>query len=106
MATFVSSRPRVKVSRFARVLLRPVGRSAGVVRLTVGREVAGYLIRLLPSDFGDCFRLSKVGVCGDVSEYDVCLDNTGQTCECMGFLRHGHCKHVAGLMALRNAGKL
>jgi hypothetical protein len=28
------------------------------------------------------------------------------SCECMGFLAHGHCKHVEGLLALMREGQL
>jgi hypothetical protein len=106
MASLVAPRPQVKASRSVRVLLPLRGNSAGVIRLAVGRQHADYLVRKLASDFGDAFRLSKVGVFGDTSEYDINLSAEGQTCECRGFLRHGHCKHVDGLKALRVAGQL
>jgi hypothetical protein len=28
------------------------------------------------------------------------------SCECKGFLRHGHCRHIEGLTALTNASRL
>jgi hypothetical protein len=106
MPSLVSPRPRVKPSRSARVFVRPDGNQAGVVRLTVGKDHADYLVRRLASDFGDAYRLDKVGVFGDTSSYDVNLCDAGRTCECAGFLRHGHCKHVDGLAALIAAGQL
>jgi hypothetical protein len=44
----------------------------------------------------------------DGETYHVCLDPAGgrHSCECRGFLRHGHCKHVEALWALRAAGQL
>jgi hypothetical protein len=31
---------------------------------------------------------------GDGAVYDLHLSRFGWSCECMGFLRHGYCKHV------------
>jgi hypothetical protein len=36
----------------------------------------------------------------------VLLEGENGTCECKGFLRHNHCKHLDSLRALRTAGKL
>ena len=42
-------------------------------------------------------RLEKAG--GDGETYDVRQDCNGHCyCECKGFLRWGHCKHIASLM--------
>ena len=38
--------------------------------------------------------------------YAVNLNGAASTCECRGFLRWGHCKHVAGLQALIRQGEL
>jgi hypothetical protein len=63
----------------------------------------------VPSDFGLAFRLEKYehqrrGE--DDAAYNVLLDGERSTCECKGFLRWGHCRHVEALTALRQAGKL
>jgi hypothetical protein len=63
----------------------------------------------VPSDFGLAFRLEKYehqrrGE--DDAAYNVLLDGERSTCECRGFLRWGHCRHVEALTALRAAGKL
>ncbi len=77
-----------------------------VVTLTVGKQADDYLIRRLPSDFGTAFAVEKVAD-PDGHSYAVCLNGNGTgTCECLGYLRHGHCKHVEGLAALVRAGKL
>jgi hypothetical protein len=39
------------------------------------------------------YRFRKLG--GDQAVYDVRLTEHGLECECMGFLRHQHCKHAA-----------
>jgi len=67
-----------------------------------------YLCDELKADWGTAaYRLEKI----DGTVYDVLLDdNTGHhTCDCPGHVQHGHrtrCKHVAGLLALRQAGQL
>jgi hypothetical protein len=77
--------------------------------LTIGKKRYGYYVFPLASDFGRAFKLVKFSC--DVepdgaSEYDVCLDGTRSQCECLGFLRHGHCKHVESLVALVEGGAL
>lgn len=47
------------------------------------------------------FRFAKQT--GDGAVYDIHLDTYGLHCQCKGFLRHGHCKHVQTVQA---AGKL
>jgi|SRR5579884_420200 len=47
------------------------------------------------------FRFHKLTA--DDSVYDVHADSFGLQCQCKGFLRHGHCKHVQTIQA---AGKL
>jgi len=42
----------------------------------------------------------------DQKVYHVHLDRQGQTCDCKGFLRWGHCKHASALATLRQHGKL
>ncbi len=36
---------------------------------------------------------------GDEAVYDVALLDHGAQCECLGFLRWGHCKHIRTLQA-------
>ncbi len=36
---------------------------------------------------------------GDEAVYDVALLDHGAQCECLGFLRWGHCKHIQTLQA-------
>lgn len=54
----------------------------GVVAHVDGEKVVGYrLVKPFSED-----------------SYDVCLDGHG-SCECLGYLRWGHCKHLSGLAA-------
>jgi hypothetical protein len=73
----------------------------------------GYYVEALPCDFGLAFRFTKLEHQveeGMQDHYDVRLDPRGHhSCECLGFLRHGHktvCKHVAACVALVASGKL
>jgi len=95
----------------------------GTLELTIpsGRKVEtfGYYAEPLPTDFGGrfrCFRLTKYRTQQHPDEpaaYDVLLDlepddpdRPGHSCECLGWLRWGKCKHVASLAALHRQGKL
>lgn len=45
----------------------------------------------------------------DGTTYYACLNGNASSCECLSFLRWGHCrpcKHIAGLQALADAGRL
>ncbi len=61
----------------------------------------------MPSDFGEGFLVLKVSDPGQ-DVYAVLLDPADgfHTCECMGWLRHGHCRHVSALIALGSRGKI
>src|SRR5262245_13197450 len=99
-------KPRQKPARFVRLCVRPDGSAPGVVRLTVGKEQADYMLTPIPADFGRGFKLEKIGLEGNGETYHVNLGGDGGTCECKGWLRWGHCKHVDGLAALIAAGRL
>jgi hypothetical protein len=112
MSTATKSRKRVKPERRIR-LIKPVQDGRGAVQITVGGEPHNYLIFPLPSDFGSAFRLIKQELVPqtegfyelqDTARYHVCLNDQQSTCECLGFLRHNHCKHVEGLTVLRQRG--
>jgi hypothetical protein len=106
MATVTTSRPRVKPARRIRLCVKPNGTCPGVVRITVGKEEADYLLTELAADFGRGFKLDKVGLVADRSTYHVNIDGKARTCECKGFCRYSHCKHADGLAALIAAGRL
>lgn len=110
MSTATKSRPRVKPERRIRVLKPISDNSAGVLAITIGKDEGVYAIRPIPADFGVAFRLIKGELVEepdntlrlrDAGQYDVCLNGPQSTCECKGFLHHGHCKHVDGLTTLR-----
>ena len=99
-------KPRPKPERRIRLCVRPDGPSAGVVRITVGKDEADYFLTEIPADFGRGFQVEKVGIDCAEAAYHVNLDADRRTCECQGFLRHEHCKHADGLAALIAAGRL
>ena len=96
-------KPRPKPARSVRQCVKPHEQGLGVLRLTVGGEETDYLLTPLASDFGKGFLLEKIGA---EETYHVNVEGDRKTCECKGYLRHSHCKHVDGLAALLAAGQL
>jgi hypothetical protein len=100
-------KPR-KVVRTVRFGLAPFGDNPGVIEITVDGKTASYFLRRVPSDFGEAFSLEKFTSQGNEEQevYHVLLEQDGFTCECKGFLRWGHCKHVGAILKLKELGKL
>ena len=96
-------KPRTKPQRFIRLCVKPCDGAPGVVRITVGGKSQDYFLSPLAADFGTAFLLEKIGA---EEAYHVNLNGSQSSCECKGFLRHGHCKHIVGLAALIAAGRL
>jgi hypothetical protein len=94
-----------KPARSAKV--QKVGTST-ILWLTVGKLTTAYRVTPLRSQLGDpAFRLTKANQgAGEPEQYDVQVNGPRSTCECLGFLKHGHCKHVAGLQAIIASGRL
>lgn len=61
-----------------------------------------YLVRQVPSAIGGTgFEVQKLNIALDELEcYHVLLAGRNSTCECMGFLRHRHCRHIECLLEL------
>jgi hypothetical protein len=94
--------------RSIRLALPPGDAGPGVAEITTETKksiVFGYYVTPIPGDFGTAFQVQKVITKGG-EVYNVNLNGRKSTCECKGFLRWGRCKHVAGLQALRDEGKL
>ena len=98
------SRPQPQ-PRLARLMQLGTSRVLGI---TQGRDTTFYTLTDLDPGFGQAaFRLSKADRGdGPGEQYDVLIDGARSTCECMGFCRHGHCKHVEAVESLIAAGKL
>jgi hypothetical protein len=72
--------------------------------ITFTIDGTAYRVSPLPCDpdvGSAAFRFAKQG--GDGAVYDLCLSAYGWQCQCMGFLRWGHCKHV---QTIQKAGQL
>jgi len=94
-------------------------RAVGCLLLTVDGKEFGYWIDPLATLAGQdpgpswgalAFRLTKFVASqkpGEPDHYDVLIAPTGSaSCECKGCMRHGHCKHGASLLKLRELGRL
>jgi hypothetical protein len=101
-----------KVTRTCNVGSEVNGTRAMHLTITNGNKTEhfGYYATKLASDFGTAYRLEKFGaeqVEGEPSVYDVNIDPHGfSSCECLGFARWNHCKHLESLTALTNAGRI
>jgi hypothetical protein len=76
-----------------------------VFEVTAGRETAFYAVREVVCDIGGRgFEVHRLGL-GTL--YHVRVGTPSEcSCECKGFLYHGQCRHVLGLLALIREGKL
>lgn len=86
-------------------LLRRAGQAPGVFRLTSKNETVFYVFREIPCEIGGRgFAVHRLGLS---NLYHLRIGTVQEcSCECLGFLRHGYCKHVLGLLALREKGWL
>ena len=113
MSTVTTKRTRKQPERRIRILHPISDNSAGVIAITVDNKEDVYAVRRIAADFGVAFHVIKGELVEepdetlhlrDAAHYDVCLNGPQSTCECKGFLRHGHCKHMDGLTVLRQRG--
>lgn len=107
------SRPsgNIKPLRSIRMVKPMVNGTNGEIEITFTRgnktEVFRYWLDRIESPLGDAFLVEKQGDQRKSNEkYHVLLAQDGHSCECKGFLRHDHCKHVSGLLALKAAGRI
>ncbi|MDB5313884.1 MAG: hypothetical protein JWO38_8086 [Gemmataceae bacterium] len=92
-------------ARTIRLVRSPETDGIGVFCITIAGRAQFYALCELPCEIGGRgFAVHRLGM-GTV--YHVRI-NTPQdsSCECLGFLRWGRCKHVLGLRALINQGLL
>lgn len=113
MSTLTSPRVRNKPERTVKVAQPPSDDNPFFVITFTERtkrttKVTCYTVARIPTDFGDGYRVRRYGAApGEVAaEYQVCLSDEGSYCCCLGFLSHGHCKHVSALTALAARGEL
>ena len=92
-------------TRTIRLVRLPHSDGVGMFRITADRRSRFYVVRELRCDIGGRgFAVHRLGM-GTL--YHVRVGNPeDSTCECLGFLRWGRCKHVSGLRALIRQGQL
>ncbi|MFQ3651449.1 MAG: SWIM zinc finger family protein [Gemmataceae bacterium] len=96
-----SNRPQLRTIRLIRP---PDPNGVAIVCLRDADQATFYTLCEIPCEIGGRgFALHRTGLgtlyhlrIGTAEECD---------CDCLGFLRHGHCKHVLGLLALLQAGR-
>jgi hypothetical protein len=94
-----------KRPRSIRLIQAPGPDGVGIFEVTLGKETTTYVVKEVPCSIGGRgFAVHRLGLSGlyhvRIGEPDEC------SCECKGFLRHGYCKHVLGLLALVREGQL
>ena len=92
--------------RSIRLLRAPAaGDGVGVCSISSGKNAAFYAFHEITSDIGGRgFAMHRLGL-GEL--YYIRIGQPNEcSCECMGFLAHGTCKHLLGLSALVERGML
>ena len=91
--------------RTIRLVRSPKNDGVGVFGITAGRRSQFYAVVEIPCEIGGRgFAVHRLGM-GTLYHVRV-GDPHDCSCECLGFLRWGRCKHVAGLKALIRQGLL
>ena len=77
----------------------------GIFCVNDGKASTNYAFREVPCDIGGRgFAVHRLGL-GQL--YHVRIGKPEEcSCECLGFLAHGRCKHIQGLLKLLRRGKL
>ena len=85
--------------RVIRLIRRPDPYGVGVFSITQKRRVYFYAFKEIPCEIGGRgFVVHRLGL---ANVYHVRVGSPRESsCECLGFLAHGRCKHVQGLAAL------
>src|SRR5438552_2003572 len=100
MSTVAQTRGEVKPGSTVRVAVRAneVNPSAIVV-IREPRHSDHYMVTPIPADFGTAYRVVKFLALDEPTYHVLLADDGKHSCECQGFSRWGHCKHVSGLLA-------
>jgi hypothetical protein len=92
-------------SRTIQLVREPDSRGVGIFRISSGKKSQFYTFREIPCEIGGRgFAVHRLGQ-GTLYHVRVGIPEDF-SCECLGFLRWGHCKHTAGLATLIRQGKL
>jgi len=88
-----------------RLICAPGADGIGVFAIRAGTQSTMYTFREIPCFIGGRgFAVHRLGL-GELYHVRV-GDPSNCSCECLGFLAHGRCRHVLGLSALIQHGKL
>jgi len=104
----MSEQPK-KPERTCRVLFRSEAGLTVKVCTPKGRRVVEevYVLCPQPAEWGRAYRAVKTEGShrdGEPSDYDVLLDGPHDSCECMGFLVRGSCRHLELIRRLEGVG--
>ena len=90
-------------TRTIRLVRPPMSDEPGVLCITDNRQATYYAFCELPCEIGGrAFAVHRLGL-GTMYHVRVGVP-TDCSCECMGYLSHGRCKHLQGLLALTAHG--
>lgn len=88
-----------KPPRSIRLLRPPTVEAPGILTITTGNKTDHYVFQEIRCDIGGRgFAMHRLGL-GELYHVRV-GEPEDRGCECMGYMRHGQCKHVQGLAAL------
>src|SRR5947208_13144700 len=94
-----------KPARTIRLVRSPAADGVGVFCISTGWESQFYTVVEIPCEIGGRgFVVHRLGM-GTVYHVRIAAPSEN-SCECLGFLRWGRCKHVLGLRALIQRGAL
>jgi hypothetical protein len=99
------AKTRQPATRTIRLVRAPTQDGVGVFCISVGSEATFYTLHEIPCEIGGRgFAVHRTGL-GNL--YHVRIGTPQEcSCECKGFLYHGYCRHVLGLLALAREGRL
>lgn len=88
-----------KPPRVIRLIQPPDPSGVGLFAISMKDRAQYYVFKEIPCEIGGrAFAVHRMGL---ANVYHVRVGSpTDTSCECMGFLRHGRCKHIQGLAAL------
>jgi hypothetical protein len=110
MATFIEALPATKSSTTNTIRFTPSATAmGGLLTIDTKRSRAEYLLAEFHATNGRAFHFAKLtsGTDPESESYTVLCVKPGHgydSCECRGFHRHGHCKHVEAVKAILENG--